>query len=186
MVQTRSRYSACKVSSSSHHGLSTSNCFFVNPLNSDGNMTSVKKITKRALYVPALLLLGACCTTRQPEPVPPPPPAPVAPLGDIFFDFDRSGITPEGEAQLKQNAGWMVANTAKSVVIEGHCDERGTSEYNMALGQRRADSAMDAMVSLGADQARMTAISYGEEKPFDTGHDEAGWAQNRRAHFVEQ
>jgi peptidoglycan-associated lipoprotein len=161
--------------------------FFVNPLNSDGNMTSVKKITKRALYVPALLLLGACCTTRQPEPVPPPPPpAPVAPLGDIFFDFDRSGITPEGEAQLKQNAGWMVANTAKSVVIEGHCDERGTSEYNMALGQRRADSAMDAMVSLGADQARMTAISYGEEKPFDTGHDEAGWAQNRRAHFVEQ
>lgn len=148
-------------------------------------MSNVKKITRRALYVPALLLLGACCTTKQPEPLPPPPP-PVAPLGDVFFDFDRSGITPEGDAQLKKNAEWMAANTGKSVVIEGHCDERGTSEYNMALGQRRADSAMDAMVSLGTEKARMTAISYGEEKPFDTGHDEAAWSQNRRAHFVEK
>ena len=150
-------------------------------------MTNVKRITKRALYVPALLLLGACCTTKQPEPLPPPPPpVPIAPLGDVFFDFDRSGITPEGEAQLQKNAAWMAANTAKSVVIEGHCDERGTSEYNMALGQRRADSAMNAMVSLGADQARMNAISYGEEKPFDTGSGEAAWSQNRRAHFVEK
>ncbi|AOS85057.1 peptidoglycan-associated lipoprotein [Chlorobaculum limnaeum] len=150
-------------------------------------MTNIKKITKRAMYVPAMLLLGACCTT-QPEAVKPlpPPPAPVAPLGDIFFDFDRSGVTSEGDVQLKKNAEWMAANMGKSVVIEGHCDERGTSEYNMALGQRRADSAMDAMVSLGADQARMTAISYGEEKPFDTGHNEAEWSQNRRAHFVEK
>jgi peptidoglycan-associated lipoprotein len=151
-------------------------------------MTNIKKITKRALYVPALLLLGACCTSKPaPPPPPPPPPAPVVePLGDIFFDFDRSGITPEGDAQLKKNAEWMAANPGKSIVIEGHCDERGTSEYNMALGERRAESTMKAMMDLGADQARMSTVSYGEEKPFDPGHDEAAWAKNRRAHFEEK
>jgi peptidoglycan-associated lipoprotein len=110
----------------------------------------------------------------------------VEPLGDIFFDFDRSGITPEGEAQLKKNAEWMAANKDKSIIIEGHCDERGTSEYNMALGERRAQSAMQGMMSFGADQARMSTVSYGEEKPFDSGHDEAAWAKNRRAHFEEK
>ncbi|UWX57016.1 peptidoglycan-associated lipoprotein Pal [Chlorobaculum sp. MV4-Y] len=157
-------------------------------------MTNIKKITKRALYVPALLLLGACCCTSKPTPVPPsppPPPAPapmpaVEPLGDIFFDFDRSRINPAGEAQLKTNAEWMAANKDKSIIIEGHCDERGTSEYNMALGERRAQSAMQGMMSFGADQARMSTVSYGEEKPFDSGHDEAAWAKNRRAHFEEK
>lgn len=150
-------------------------------------MTNIKKITRTALYVPALLLLGACCTSKPAPPTPPPPPTPIVePLGDIFFDFDRSRITPEGEAQLKKNVEWMNANTGKSVTIEGHCDERGTSEYNMALGERRAESTVNGMISLGADQARLTAISYGEEKPFDSGHDEAAWAKNRRAHFVEK
>ncbi|NTW54559.1 MAG: peptidoglycan-associated lipoprotein Pal [Chlorobaculum sp.] len=158
-------------------------------------MTSIKKITSRALFVPAVLLLGACCCskpvkTATPPPTPPsaPPAQPIAvqPLGDIFFDFDRSNLTPEAEAQLKTNAAWMVANSAKSVVIEGHCDERGTSEYNMALGERRAESAKGGMASIGANPERMSTVSYGEEKPFDPGHDEAAWAKNRRAHFVEK
>jgi len=110
----------------------------------------------------------------------------VEPLGDVFYDFDRSAITAEGQAQLRINADWMAANAGKNIFIEGHCDERGTSEYNMALGERRAQSAMQGMIDLGVNEARMTPVSYGEEKPFDTGHDEAAWAQNRRAHFVEQ
>jgi peptidoglycan-associated lipoprotein len=151
-------------------------------------MTNVKKITRRALSIPAMLLLGACCTAPPPPPSPPPPPPPIpkVELGDVFFDFDRSAITPAGEDQLKTNAEWMAVNKGKSLVIQGHCDERGTSEYNMALGERRAESAMKAMIGLGADETRMSAVSYGEEKPFDTGHDEAAWARNRRAHFEEK
>ena len=159
-------------------------------------MSPVKSIT-RALYVPAVLFLGACCCHKPvakqappPAPVPAPAPAPVAApavsLGDIFFDFDRSNITANSEAQLKTNAEWMAENQSKSLVCEGHCDERGTAEYNMALGERRAESAKESLMSLGVSEDRLSTVSYGEEKPFDPGHNEAAWAKNRRVHFVEK
>jgi len=160
-------------------------------------MTPVKAIT-RALYVPAVLFLGACCChypyNKQAAPPPPvasapaPAPAPVKSvmLGDIFFDFDRSIITPESQEQLRDNAEWMAQNKSKSLVCEGHCDERGTAEYNMALGERRAESAKESLMSLGVSGDRLSTISYGEEKPFAIGHDEAAWSQNRRVHFVEK
>jgi len=117
---------------------------------------------------------------------PPPPPAPVVlpGLGDVFYDFDRSELRADAVEQLKTNANWIQANTANNVIIEGHCDERGTSEYNLALGERRANSARDYIVNLGVAPARLKTVSYGEEKPFADGHNEEAWAQNRRAHFV--
>lgn len=157
-------------------------------------MNPFKSMT-RALYIPGMLLLGACCCNKPVPQAPPPPtatpapaPAPVkvAELSDIFFDFDRSTIKSESEAQLKENAEWMSDNSGKNLVLEGHCDERGTSEYNMALGERRAQSAKQFLMSIGVEPSRMTTISYGEEKPFDPGHNEAAWAKNRRVHFVEK
>ncbi|HHE07456.1 MAG TPA: peptidoglycan-associated lipoprotein Pal [Chlorobaculum parvum] len=157
-------------------------------------MNPVTSIT-RALYVPAVLFLGACCcnkpVAKQASPSAPasasaPVAAPAVSLGDIFFDFDRSNITANSEVQLKTNAEWMAENQGKSLVCEGHCDERGTAEYNMALGERRAESAKQALMSLGVSGDRLSTISYGEEKPFAIGHDEAAWSQNRRVHFVEK
>lgn len=105
-------------------------------------------------------------------------------LGDVFFSFDSSAITPEAQDQLKQNAAWIGQNTAQSVTIEGHCDERGTDEYNIALGERRANSTKEYLVQLGVNSAKLSTVSYGEEKPFDPAHNEEAWANNRRAHFV--
>lgn len=122
-----------------------------------------------------------------PEPLPPPQavdvvPAPV--LGDVFFDFDKSSLAGEAQEQLKQNALWMEKNAAKAVTIEGHCDERGTAEYNIALGERRALSAKQFLVNLGISETRISTVSFGEERPFDPGHNEEAWAKNRRAHFL--
>ncbi|MGC8774861.1 MAG: peptidoglycan-associated lipoprotein Pal [Chlorobaculum sp.] len=105
-------------------------------------------------------------------------------IGDIFFDFDSSALSPEAQEQLKQNASWMQKNTRALVTIEGHCDERGTDEYNIALGERRAEAARTYLVNLGVSGARLSTVSYGEEKPFDLGHNEEAWAKNRRDHFV--
>lgn len=105
-------------------------------------------------------------------------------IGDIFFDFDSSALSPEAQEQLKQNASWMQKNTRTSVTIEGHCDERGTDEYNIALGERRAEAAQNYLVTLGVSGNRLSTVSYGEEKPFDPGHNEEAWAKNRRGHFV--
>jgi peptidoglycan-associated lipoprotein len=105
-------------------------------------------------------------------------------LGDVFFEFDSTAIVEEAQAQLKQNVAWMQSNAAKNVLVEGHCDERGTDEYNMALGERRAMSAKDYMVNLGVKPFRLKTVSFGEEHPFDPGHNETAWAKNRRAHFV--
>ncbi|NHQ60360.1 peptidoglycan-associated lipoprotein Pal [Chlorobium sp. BLA1] len=148
----------------------------------------------RALFIPGMLFLGACCCEKDvvvaPEPPPPPPPAPVAVvipgLGDVFYDFDKSALRSDAVAQLDTNANWMKTNSAKSVVVEGHCDERGTNEYNLALGERRANAAKDYIVNLGVDAARLKTVSYGEEKPFAAGSNEEAWAQNRRAHFVSE
>jgi len=143
----------------------------------------------RSLLVPTVLFLGACncCEKVVAPPVlpPPPPPAVVLPgLGDVFYDFDRSDLRSDAVEQLKTNANWISANAANNVIVEGHCDERGTSEYNLALGERRASSAKDYIVNLGVAPARLKTVSFGEEKPFADGHNEEAWALNRRAHFV--
>jgi OOP family OmpA-OmpF porin len=105
-------------------------------------------------------------------------------LDAIHFDFDKYTIKPEFGDVLKKNADWLKANKDYSIRIEGNCDERGTSEYNMALGQRRADSAMKALMKMGIDKNRIDAVSLGEERPLCTGHDEACWSRNRRDDFV--
>jgi peptidoglycan-associated lipoprotein len=102
----------------------------------------------------------------------------------IYFEFDSSALLPAAQQVLSQKADYMFANGDATVTIEGHCDERGTNAYNMALGQRRADAAKDFMVNLGIDATRLTTISYGEEQPVDYGHNEEAWAKNRRDHFV--
>ena len=106
------------------------------------------------------------------------------PLGDVFFDFDSSFLSNDAQGQLKQNAAWLENNAAKKAVIEGHCDSRGTSEYNLALGDRRSASAKEYLVKLGVSSSRLESVSFGEERPFDLGQNEEAWAKNRRAHFV--
>ncbi|OQX62551.1 MAG: peptidoglycan-associated lipoprotein [Desulfococcus sp. 4484_241] len=103
---------------------------------------------------------------------------------DIHFDFDKATLTSEAREILKRKAKWLEENPDASIVIEGHCDERGTTEYNLALGDRRAKAARDFLVDLGISASRIDTISYGEERPLDPGHNEAAWAKNRRAHFV--
>jgi peptidoglycan-associated lipoprotein len=103
---------------------------------------------------------------------------------DIYFEFDKSRLLPEAQDILRDKAQFLMANPDVLVIIEGHCDERGTNEYNMALGDRRASSAKSFLVDLGIAGQRLTTISYGEEKPLDPGHSEEAWAKNRRAHFV--
>lgn len=102
---------------------------------------------------------------------------------DIYFEFDSSVLLPMAEEVLKEKAQWLRGNPGISVIIEGHCDERGTNEYNLALGDRRAESAKVYLVNLGISESRLTSISFGEERPVDPGHDEAAWAKNRRSHF---
>lgn len=103
---------------------------------------------------------------------------------DIYFAFDKSTIESEAREILKRLASLLDSNKNYSLVIEGHCDERGTVEYNLALGQRRADAAMKYLVDLGLDKESIKTITYGKERPLDPGHDEEAWAKNRRAHFL--
>ena len=104
-------------------------------------------------------------------------------LKDIYFDFDKYDIRPGDAKILDSNATWLKGND-NLVLIEGHCDERGTNEYNLALGERRAKATMNYLVSQGVQAGRITIISYGEERPICTEHNEACWAKNRRAHFL--
>lgn len=101
----------------------------------------------------------------------------------IYFDYDKSELKPEAQAVLKKKAEWLKANAAFKVKVEGHCDERGTQEYNLALGDRRAKAAEKFLNALGIAANRMTTVSYGEEKPADPGHDEKAWGKNRRDEF---
>ena len=132
-------------------------------------------------------------------PPPPPPPAAEAPvvvpppaapaaapekLEAIYFDFDKYVIKPEGRDALKRNAEWLQKNPEKKIVVEGNCDERGTNEYNMALGQRRADAAAKYLIDLGIAKDRVGTVSYGEEKPICMEHNEDCWSKNRRDDFV--
>ena len=107
----------------------------------------------------------------------------ISDLADVFFAFDKSDLTSEGRARLADNARYLKTASNAEIVIEGHCDERGSNEYNLGLGERRADAVKDYLVSLGVPASRIRTISYGEEKPFADGHSEAAWMQNRRAHF---
>jgi len=109
---------------------------------------------------------------------------PLAELGVVFFEFDSFSITGESRSVLETNAKWLKANTGVNVQVEGHCDERGTTEYNLALGERRAGAVKDFLVSRGVPASRIQTISYGEERPVANGVNEMAWAQNRRAEFV--
>ncbi len=103
---------------------------------------------------------------------------------DVHFEFDSAVLTSDSQALLKKKAAWLKKNSGARALIEGHCDERGTSEYNLALGDRRAESTKTFLVTLGISASRLTTVSYGEEKPIDTGKTERAYAKNRRAHFV--
>lgn len=143
-----------------------------------------------------------------PPPPPPPPPAPAPeaprplteeelfqrktldelnremPLADVRFDYDQFTLTAEARATLQKNADWMKRWTTTRVSIEGHCDSRGTNEYNLALGERRANAVKEYLVSLGVGGDRLLVVSKGEESPVCTEENEACWAQNRRGHSV--
>ncbi|HTZ40310.1 MAG TPA: peptidoglycan-associated lipoprotein Pal, partial [Syntrophales bacterium] len=111
------------------------------------------------------------------------PPGAIAQIDTIYFDYDKYNVKPEFKDVVKKNADYFNSNKANNVLITGNCDERGTNEYNMALGQRRADAAAKALTAAGVDKKRIKTVSYGEEKPVCTEHNEACWAKNRNAMF---
>ena len=106
-------------------------------------------------------------------------------LGRIYFDFDQAVITPVSKDTLAKNAAYMKDNPGARIRIEGHCDERGTTEYNLGLGDKRAKAAFQYLMDVGVDPNRMTVVSYGEEMPLDPAHNEDAWSKNRRAEFIE-
>lgn len=103
---------------------------------------------------------------------------------DVYFSYDSAALSSAAQDALRRKAEWLRSYPNVSVIIEGHCDERGTNAYNMALGDRRAESVKTFLANLGISRPRMTTISYGEERPAVRGHNEAAWSKNRRAHFV--
>ena len=140
---------------------------------------------------------------RPPEPVPTPVSVPTEPIRDdaissaslddlnknsplkpVFFELDSSDLSGVAQKSLDENAALLKRYSSWTVTVEGHCDERGTAEYNLALGERRAIAARAYLVSLGIPADRVRTVSYGKEFPFDPGHDEGAWGKNRRAHFV--
>jgi peptidoglycan-associated lipoprotein len=143
-------------------------------------------------------------TPPAPAPPPAPTPAPAAalsedevfsrksleqlnaerPLGDVFFELDKSDLSSEGRASLQKDADWMKRWTSTIVTVEGHCDSRGSSEYNLALGDRRAAAVKEYMINLGIPANRLTIVSKGKEQPFCFEENESCWQQNRRGHFV--
>ncbi len=107
-------------------------------------------------------------------------------IRDAFYNYDEATLDDAAQQALTASATWLRSSqgTGYKLLIEGHCDERGTEQYNLALGDRRANSAKDYLVTLGVDASRIRTVSYGEERPFEEGHDDAAWSQNRRAHLV--
>ncbi len=153
------------------------------------------------LVMPAFLFTVSCqkrVQAQAPAPAPAakpaapaPAPAPAAKLDvpsfmteRIYFDFDKSALKLEAQALLKKKADWLKANPNAKLLIEGNCDERGTAEYNLALGERRAEAAKKFLVDLGIDAKRISTISYGEERPLDPRHTQEAWAKNRNDGFV--
>lgn len=160
------------------------------------------RMTTKLMLATALIALSACATKKQPLPPPPSPqPTPTyTPQGDgivpgsradfqrsvtsdtIHFAFDRYDVDAPNQAILDSQIAWLAKWPNVPVSIEGHCDERGTREYNFALGARRAESIKDYLISRGVSPARITTISYGKEKPIDAGTGEEAWAHNRNGH----
>jgi len=105
-------------------------------------------------------------------------------LKTVYFDFDKYDLSESTRATLRQNADWLRANPGNSIVIEGHCDERGSIEYNLALGERRANATREFLASLGAGDTNVRIVTYGEERPAVQGTSESAWAKNRRAEFT--
>ena len=103
---------------------------------------------------------------------------------DAFFNYNESALSEDAQMALNATANWLRNNPQYNLLIEGHCDERGTEQYNLALGDRRASIVRDYLVTLGIESGRMRTVSYGEERPFDEAHNESAWRQNRRAHLV--
>ena len=166
----------------------------------------LSRITLVALIL-AFLFVG--CAKEEPPPptaevqprpaAPPPPPPPPAPAPgpsitqqtfqefqnqDIYFDFDQYDLRPDARTVLDRKVTFLNQNSSVRSQIEGHCDERGTNEYNLALGERRANAAKQYLTTAGISAGRLSTISYGKERPLDPGHNEAAWAKNRRDHFV--
>ena len=141
-------------------------------------------------------------TTPAPPPPPPPPaPAPISedeifarksldqlnaerPLGDAYFDYDKSDVRDDARGPLQNNADWLRRWASTKITVEGHCDERGSSEYNIALGDRRAKAVQAYLVSLGIAADRIVTVSKGKEQPVCSDHAESCWQQNRRGHFI--
>lgn len=121
---------------------------------------------------------------KQEETTPTEMAQPAVDLKPVFFDFDKYELRPTAREALNANGRMMKDNPNLRIIIEGHCDERGTVQYNLALGEKRAQAAKSYLVDLGVAPSRMDVVSYGKERPFAMGHDEAAWAQNRRAQFV--
>ena len=148
--------------------------------------------TIKAFAAMAVMLVIAACSNQQEAAAPATTtvtPGSIADfrqnVGDrVFFDADQSVIREDGRQTLNRQAEWLKKYTQYRITVEGHCDERGTAEYNLALGERRAVSVKTYLVSLGIAPDRIRTVSYGKEFPFDPGHNEEAWAKNRRAHFV--
>ncbi|MBM3333879.1 peptidoglycan-associated lipoprotein Pal [Candidatus Sumerlaeota bacterium] len=122
---------------------------------------------------------------RVPEPTrPTKEPTVEEALKSVYFDYDSAVLRDDARATLDENITWLKANSTVRVQIEGHCDERGTEEYNLALGERRANAAKQYLIKNGIDASRLFTISYGESRPVDPGHNETAWAKNRRAQFA--
>ncbi|CAN5398516.1 hypothetical protein BH23ACI1_BH23ACI1_05710 [soil metagenome] len=158
------------------------------------------------LPAPAPPPAEAPATRPADPPPPPPPPAPAperaltedeifermtleelnkqAPLADVFFAYDSTNLSEEARGNLQKNAEWLKRRSSTRIVIEGHADNRGTNEYNLALGERRTDAVRDYLVGLGIPTERIQIVSKGEEQPFCTEDNEGCWQQNRRGHFI--
>jgi peptidoglycan-associated lipoprotein len=132
----------------------------------------------------------AAVSVNAPPPPPPPTPEPsidelfLKEVQDAYFDYDKADIRPDAREALSKTADFLKAHPSVKVTIEGHCDERGSTEYNLGLGDRRASATKQYLVSLGVTADRMTTVSFGKEKPFCMEHNETCWQQNRRGHFV--
>jgi peptidoglycan-associated lipoprotein len=167
--------------------------------------------TSLAVLAAAAMLATACASNPEPEPTPAPPPAPVVvapppvvtppppptPTGPaagskaqfaaqntdrVYFDYDQYNLDAEDQRALQGQASWLKQYPAAKVQIEGNADERGTREYNIALGARRADAVATFLRTQGIDAARVTTVSFGKDRPIDPGHDEAAWGRNRNAY----
>ncbi|MDP1631385.1 MAG: peptidoglycan-associated lipoprotein Pal [Caulobacter sp.] len=168
-----------------------------------------KRAARLALIVAATASMAACASKPKPMPAPTPTPAPapyhpapapapidtrpipgsvqdfVINIGDfVYFDFDRYDVRSDGMSALDAQASWLLRYPSVKVRIEGNCDERGTREYNLALGARRANAVRDYLVSRGVASSRITTLSWGKERPVDPGSNETAWARNRNGHTV--